>query len=157
MKSSKFAPRGAERVGITVVKKVPAPFSLAWIRDIVSLTLTVAGHRRGAAVGLVFTSDSEIRALNRRYRGKDCPTDVLAFRQDEDGDLGDIVISMPFTRRRAKLARRSLRREVADLIIHGTLHLLGHDHKKKTEMVRMFLLQDRVMARADYRPIDDKR
>jgi len=88
-------------------------------------------------VGLRITTDREIRALNRDYRGKDKPTDVLAFAQREGpagalhpGLLGDIVISVETARRQA---RRGLAAELLHLASHGLCHLLGYDHRDDEE------------------------
>ena len=88
-------------------------------------------------VGLRITTDREIRALNRDDRGKDKPTDVLAFAQREGpagalhpGLLGDIVISVETARRQA---RRGLAAELLHLASHGLCHLLGYDHRDDEE------------------------
>lgn len=72
-----------------------------------------------------------MRRLNRDWRGKDRTTDVLSFPQagPAPGLLGDVVISLPAARRQAAAAGRSLGRELDALLIHGVLHLLGHDHE----------------------------
>lgn len=146
------------KVGLTVVKKVRAPFSPRWIRSLAAHALSVAGFRGRTALGVAFVGNAEIRRLNRGYRGKDCPTDVLSFEaEEEEGNLGDLVISVPYARAQAKEGGRALRREVADLVIHGTLHLIGHDHAKKGEAARMYGLQDRAIRKAGLEPIEDKR
>ena len=105
-------------------------------------------HRLGrsdAEIGLSFISDRRIQSLNRIYRGKDQPTDVLAFPLENPRDLkgrapcflGDVVISVPTALRQARAQRHPLRREIAWLIIHGILHLLGYDHEKPDEARRM--------------------
>lgn len=158
MKPSKARPRPQSRIGLTVIKKVSAPFSQQWIGGLIASALASAGYRKKAFVGIVFTGNAEIKKLNKQYRGKDCTTDVLSFEaEDEEENLGDIVISVPCARSQAKAADRALRREIADLIIHGTLHLLGHDHMKKKEAEVMFALQDKAMKRAGHEPIDDKK
>jgi probable rRNA maturation factor len=88
-------------------------------------------------VGLRLTSDAEIRALNRDYRAKDKPTDVLAFAQREGPGgalhpelLGDLVISLDTARRQA---RRGLYAELLHLASHGLCHLLGYDHRTDDE------------------------
>ncbi len=84
---------------------------------------------------LTITGDSEINAMNLQYRGKDKPTDVLSFPQigdDQDPvvqSLGDIVISLDTTRRQAPKYGNTFGEELLRLLIHGTLHLLGHDHE----------------------------
>lgn len=88
-------------------------------------------------VSLRLVGDAEIRALNREYRRKDRPTDVLAFAQREGpagalhaGVLGDIVISVETAQRQA---RRGLYRELLHLASHGLCHLLGYDHRDDAE------------------------
>lgn len=95
----------------------------------------LAAGRRGYVVALRLTGDPEIRVLNRDYRGKDKPTDVLAFAQQEgpgapDGVLGDLVISVDTARRQAK---RGLPAELLHLASHVLCHLLGYDHRTDGE------------------------
>lgn len=73
--------------------------------------------------------DGRVRALNRRFRRKDGPTDVLSFPADEPGQLGDVVIASGVARRQAVLAGHSLGTELRVLALHGLLHLLGYDHE----------------------------
>ena len=91
--------------------------------------------RRSLEVALRITGDAEIHALNRDWRGKDKPTDVLAFAQREAaaadaGLLGDIVISLDTARRQA---RRGVYAELLHLASHGLCHLLGYDHNDDAE------------------------
>jgi probable rRNA maturation factor len=101
---------------------------------------------RSGGVCLLFTDDTEIRRLNRRFRGINRRTDVLSFRWDpsEDGDpyLGDIAISLPAARRQAREAGWPLELEIRFLVLHAVLHLLGHDHE--TDSGEMNLLQERL-------------
>lgn len=108
-----------------------------------------------AEVGCLLVTDHRIRALNRRYRGEDFPTDVLAFPQGEGGGppghpglLGDVVISVETAARQAARAGNSLEREAALLLIHGILHLLGHEHATAAERRRMWALQRRLLREA---------
>ncbi|MGD8439440.1 MAG: rRNA maturation RNase YbeY [Holophagae bacterium] len=86
-----------------------------------------------AEVHILITGDDRIRDLNRRYLGHDAPTDVLSF---PDGDelptgrrlLGEIVISLDAVRRQAAEEGHDELRELEELLLHGTLHLLGYDH-----------------------------
>ena len=86
-------------------------------------------------LSILLTNDDQIRILNRMYRKKDRPTDVLAFAQREGkgGDLagrllGDVVISIPTARRQAEARGTDLTSELTALVAHGLLHLLGWDH-----------------------------
>lgn len=81
------------------------------------------------SVAAVFGSDDRLRALNRRYRRKDVPTDVLSFPAGEGGHLGDIAISSETLRRNARAAGRTAALEARHLLIHGFLHLLDYDHE----------------------------
>lgn len=89
---------------------------------------------RRLTVALV--SDREMRALNQRFRGRPTPTDVLSFpaghprpRKPGNGYLGDIVIAMATARRQARRLGHALHTELAFLLVHGVLHLLGYDHE----------------------------
>jgi probable rRNA maturation factor len=106
--------------------------------------------RPDAEIGLSFFGDRRIQTLNRIYRGKNQPTDVLAFplahskqvkpKRDKNPPpsfLGDVVISAPTASRQAREQGHTLHREVAWLIVHGILHLLGYDHEKADEARRM--------------------
>jgi probable rRNA maturation factor len=80
-------------------------------------------------VALVLSGDRLLRRLNREYRGKDKPTDVLSFPgSGDEGGLGDIVISVETAARNARGLGRTLPQELDVLALHGFLHVLGHDH-----------------------------
>jgi len=87
-------------------------------------------------LSISFIDDIKMRGLNLSYRSIDRTTDVLSFPQSEGTDftlLGDIIISIDTARRHSKSYGVTLHEELKKLIIHGILHLLGHDHKKKKE------------------------
>jgi probable rRNA maturation factor len=93
---------------------------------------------------ILLTGDDQIRNLNRLYRKKDRPTDVLSFSQIEGelGEragrlLGDVIVSVPTARRQAARARRDLLAELTMLLAHGLLHLLGWDHATAADDRRM--------------------
>ncbi len=95
---------------------------------------------RDLELSIALVADDEIAALNGQYRGSDQPTDVLSFslmegpHADRRGALlGDVVIGLETAARQARRRRRSLDDEVARLLIHGTLHLVGHDHARPDE------------------------
>jgi rRNA maturation RNase YbeY len=93
------------------------------------------------SLGVRFASDRELRRVNRDYRGKDKPTDVLSFPGEttEDGHhLGDILISVPTARRQAAERGHPPERELKILLLHGLLHCLGYDHEAdQGEMERL--------------------
>jgi rRNA maturation RNase YbeY len=107
----------------------------------------------GAELSLVLVSDRQMRALNRRWRARDRPTDVLSFAQHEgpggapDGVLGDVVISVDTARRQAAERGSSLGREADRLLIHGLLHLLGYDHERSEAEARRMRRRERALAR----------
>ncbi|GAC1425224.1 MAG: rRNA maturation RNase YbeY [Candidatus Velthaea sp.] len=117
--------------------------------------LLAAIDERDSSISVSFVRDPAIRELNRTYRGKDQPTDVLSFPLVEDGDefagaerlLGDIVISVDTAKRQAADYDAPLDLEVQRLLIHGVLHLLGHDHMKADERARMEA-EERRLAQA---------
>ena len=111
-----------------------------------------------AELGLLFVSDRRMRNLNRRYRGKDRTTDVLAFamrkvctphaaRRTPDV-LGDVVISVPTASRQAAEAGRSLDEELAWLLVHGILHLCGYDHERSEKDARRMRRRERMILRS---------
>ncbi|MEQ9495914.1 MAG: rRNA maturation RNase YbeY [Deltaproteobacteria bacterium] len=97
----------------------------------------------GRDVSVLLTDDAEIHELNRNFRGVDKPTDVLAFSLDEgeygslDASLGDVIISVERAKKQASSRRVTLDSELELLAVHGTLHLLGHDHAEPEEAKRM--------------------
>ena len=98
--------------------------------------LSIVRTAKGQGVTVAFVSDAAIRKLNRDFRGKDKTTDVLSFPVEpedfETGDeptLGDIIISLAQAARQAQANGLTLDEEIAQLILHGVLHLLGHDHE----------------------------
>ncbi len=108
---------------------------------------------RDSALSLSLVGDEAMRALNREYRGRDTPTDVLSFPLDDSRDpavperlLGDVVISVDTARRQAAGYDAPLQRELYRLLIHGVLHLKGHDHVERAER--------RVMEREERRLAD---
>jgi len=124
------------------------------IQDFVERALEHLGQA-SAEVCVSLVSDAEIQALNRQYRHKDRPTDVLAFPvregeriQGDEQHLGDVVISVDTARRQAKERGRSLDEELATLLIHGLLHLLGYDHERSPAEARKMRRLERRLAAA---------
>lgn len=101
------------------------------------VTRRMLAHLRleGRELSLSFVRDVEIHVLNRQYRGKDRPTDVLAFPAGGPSGplLGDVIVSVPTARKQAKARSRSLTAEITMLIAHGLLHLVGYDHQNDAD------------------------
>jgi probable rRNA maturation factor len=117
------------------------------IEEAVRKTLAREG-RPEVEMSVALLGDDDIRELNRRYLGKDSPTDVLAFALGDGGDMvGDIYIGIDQARRQAYEAGVPLREELVRLAIHGALHVLGHDHPDGPEREEspMFSLQERLV------------
>ena len=106
-----------------------------------------------AELSLLLCDDATIHPLNRDYRGKDKPTDVLSFAQREgefafvdDNLLGDVIISMDTTIRQATERNHSIETELRVLLVHGILHLLGYDHIEDDEAEIMEAKEREILA-----------
>ncbi len=124
-RTGRVATRGSrpERLTIDVVAGGrPVPGLAAWLRRVAPIR--ARGH-----LTVAIASDGRVRALNRRFRRQDHPTDVLSFPADEPDQLGDVVIAAGVARRQARGAGHSLQTELRVLALHGLLHLLGYDHE----------------------------
>jgi probable rRNA maturation factor len=138
------------------VSGAPPP---ARVRRLLTRAARAAGSGTGE-VSVLFCADARMRGLNRRYRGKDRPTDVLAFPAGPGGNgfLGDIVVSIPYAGREARRRSDSRAREVDRLLLHGLLHLMGYDHE--TDEGEMETLERRLRRRlgiSDPPPAPDRR
>jgi probable rRNA maturation factor len=102
---------------------------------------------------IVLSDDAHLRELNKQYLGIDAPTDVLSFPSSEidpETDIpyiGDVILSIPRAMEQAQSASHSVEAEVQLLVVHGTLHLLGHDHAEPAEKARMWQAQAEVMVK----------
>ncbi|MED4728502.1 rRNA maturation RNase YbeY [Aneurinibacillus migulanus] len=113
---------------------------------------------------VTFVDNERIHELNREYRGIDCPTDVLSFAMNEEGEeemeifldeemddmpnmLGDVIISIPKAQEQAKEYGHSFEREMGFLAVHGFLHLNGYDHETEAEEREMFGRQEEILNR----------
>ena len=110
-----------------------------WIKRVEKM-LDVIG-KADSSVTVAFVSDNKIRELNRQFRRIDKATDVLSFPGDSsEGDMGDIAISIETAARQAKQSGLTLDGEIAQLLLHGLLHLSGYDHETDNgEMNRLEL------------------
>lgn len=114
---------------------------------------TLTNQEAQGDITIVLTDDAQLQQLNRDFLGSDAPTDVLSFpaleTDPETGRryLGDILISVPRADDQAGAAGHALEEEVRLLIVHGTLHLLGHDHADADDKTKMWAAQAEVLAR----------
>jgi probable rRNA maturation factor len=135
---------GSPRVEISVLidKEFKRKITAIWLKKVARQVLLAENVKPNVEFGLVITGQDKIRELNRSYLEEDAPTDVLSFPMiesdlDEIGfvtppdsvlGLGDVIVSYPQAKQQAKEHRHTIRKEIAVLIIHGVLHLLGYDH-----------------------------
>jgi probable rRNA maturation factor len=112
----------------------------------------------GSEISVTFVSNERIWEINREYRDKDAPTDVISFAMEELGEgeiemigadmprvLGDIIISVERTHEQAEEYGHSFMRELGFLAVHGFLHLLGYDHMTEDDEKEMFTLQKEIL------------
>jgi len=109
---------------------------------------------RDVELSVLLTDDPGIRVLNRQWRRKDRPTDVLSFpggapAPGSEGPLhlGDVILSLDTARRQARTHRRTLADELDLYLAHGLLHLLGHDHHRRRDAEQMATLEARLLGR----------
>jgi probable rRNA maturation factor len=109
---------------------------------------------RDVELSVLVTDDPGIRVLNREWRRKDRPTDVLSFPAGEPPPgstgprhLGDVIVSLDTARRQARARRHRLADELDLYLVHGLLHLLGHDHHRGPDARRMAALESRLLGR----------
>lgn len=139
---------------ITIQQKVKVNQSvITGIRTAVTETLRFEQVRAKSAVTVLLTDDVQLQELNNAYRGIDKPTDVLSFPageampgMEDDLQLGDIAISVPYAERQAYEGQHSLKSELQLLAVHGTLHLLGYDHMEPEDKQDMWSVQASILA-----------
>lgn len=142
---------------MTILLDIANPFNdlvdSSQIEQSVQVTLN---HQRApieSDLTVLIADDSQIQELNQQYLGADTPTDVLAFPGgfiDPDTQhtyLGDVIISYPQAKRQADIAEHSLDDEIRLLVVHGVLHLLGHDHLEPEKKAVMWSAQAEILSR----------
>ncbi len=128
-----------------------------WLRQLVTAVLAAEKVEPVAKLSLVITDDETVHNLNYKYRGKDSTTDVLSFSfVEKDTDfvsppgaevhLGEVIISCPQASRQAEEAGHTLEKEIALLIIHGVLHVLGYDHQRSAQRQRMRAREQAILG-----------
>jgi probable rRNA maturation factor len=139
----------------------PAVIDTVLIERAVRTTLTQQAYAQTVEVSIYVTTAEEVHQLNRDYRAKDAPTDVLSFADDGADSpfvlppdmpryLGDVAISWPHVVAQAAEYGHSDARELAFLTVHGVLHLLGYDHERDADAdAEMRALQDTIMQLLD--------
>jgi len=133
--------------------------TIEFIEQLLNHAAEKEGITKETEISLTFVTNDEIREINREYRGKDSPTDVISFAMEEQGEgeieiigeedipavLGDIIISIERAKEQAEEYGHSYKRELGFLTVHGFLHLLGYDHMNETDEREMFGKQDEIL------------
>lgn len=128
------------------------------VQELLFLAADKENVKEGTEVSITFVDNERIQEINREYRDKDQPTDVISFALEEMGEgeiaiigeeipkvLGDIIISIPRAREQAEEYGHSFARELGFLAVHGFLHLLGYDHMTKEDEEKMFSRQKEIL------------
>lgn len=127
------------------------PFPEELLERAASAALEHEHQTLDAELSIILTNDARLHELNLNYLGVDAPTDVLSFPASETDPetgaryIGDILISIPRAQAQADAAGHSLDAEVQLLVVHGVLHLLGHDHAEPEEKSRMWKAQTEIL------------
>lgn len=132
---------------------------IALVEKLLQHAAKVENIEEGSEVSITFVTNEAIHEINREYRDKDQPTDVISFALEEMGEgeikiigediprvLGDIIISTDRTREQAEEYGHSFERELGFLAVHGFLHLLGYDHMTEEDEKEMFGKQDEILG-----------
>jgi probable rRNA maturation factor len=136
----------AMEINVLIEEDLEVGPDIDWLQRIVEKTLVAENMPGNVEISLVIVGQQRMRELNREYRGQDRPTDVLSFAMNEkaaeeeptafigppDGliHLGEVIISYPQAIIQAREQGHSIKKEMAVLIVHGVLHILGYDHEK---------------------------
>ncbi len=133
----------------TTTVRIPAKKILQWIKF---FEKKMAKTRGPQTLTLVFVTSQRIRSLNKKFRGKDKPTDVLSFAGTYRGHLGDLVLCPQVIKKQAKEHSLTFNQELAYMILHGILHLLGYEHEDSAKKAKiMFALQDKIFESLSHR------
>ena len=126
----------------------------AWAKALPGVERLVRKAARAAlgarlrSLTVALSDDRRVRVLNKRDRQKDKPTNVLSYPSGEKAFLGDVVLARQTVWREAREQKKAPADHVAHLVVHGTLHLLGHDHETSdADAERMEALERRILAR----------
>ena len=141
-------------INLVVQVEPPEPVPVERLEAAIRWLLEHEGAAPDASLSLVLSDDETVHDLNRQYRGVDAPTDVLSFTVEHDApfeddtDLGDLIIAVPYLARQAKAQGHTFADELLLAAIHGTLHLLGYDHDTRENEDAMWTIQAQALAAA---------
>jgi probable rRNA maturation factor len=119
------------------------------LRRAAGAALRASGFSGKSSLTVLLSSDEKLKALNREFRGRDKPTNVLSFptADRQDGYRGDIAIAYGVTRREAEAAGKRFADHASHLVVHGVLHLAGYDHEKMRDAKIMEPLEVKILKR----------
>ncbi len=157
---------GTMEINVLIEEGFEGYLEVSWLQSVAEQVLTAQDASSKAELGLVITGQERVQQLNRSYLGKDEPTDVLSFSmlpepsatgesevsspfvQPPDGvlHLGEVIVSYPQAVLQAEEHRHSVKREIAILVIHGVLHLLGYEHNKPELERQMKTREEEVLS-----------
>ena len=168
------APSSSYRVSIRSEPLQKGQVSQTWVRDVVRRALSAEEAPEGGRVEVLLAGDDTVSELNAQFLGEDGTTDVLSFPAHDadfdadepdddawptgadlgaDNEVGQLVVSIPQAARQAEATGLSLPDEVAHLLVHGTLHLLGHDHELMEDETAMRAREDALLIELIGRPV----
>jgi probable rRNA maturation factor len=126
---------------VFVANEQPMTVDESRLAELARHTLGAEEVDESAELSVLLVTTEHIKTLNARFAGEDHPTDVLAFPMNEDDDetvlLGDVIICPEIARANADKMNHSIEHELDTLLVHGTLHLLGYDHQREHDKLRM--------------------
>lgn len=145
---------------IHITSDLNAPVEQAWLERVIETTLGMEGFSAPVEVGVSFVSDDEMARHNEEYLGREGPTDVLSFGVDTltPGDppphvvgqppiaLGDVLIAPDYVRRQAEQLEQDFESELALMVVHGLLHLMGYDHEVEAEAEHMEARETQILS-----------
>jgi len=141
-------------IGVDILNLTKSSQDTRFVRKVIRGTLRKMGEKGRISVGVVFVSKNRIQEINRKYRGKNNATDVLSFpiveqfivSGKDEKSLGEIVVCLPVVKKQAQKMGVAFNRELAHILIHGTLHLLGHQHNKsEKDTEKMHRKEEEIM------------
>jgi len=103
-------------------------------------TFKIANIGKLKEISVVFVSSNKIKEINKKYRRKNRPTDVLSF-----GELNEVFVCPQIVKKQAKLLKIPFNSELTRVVIHGILHLAGYDHEKNADAMKMQIIQERIV------------
>lgn len=143
------------KLSLEINKKIPCPISKSFIEKVIIETIKLSDlsflNKKNILISIAVISEREIKAINKKYRKNNSSTDILSFseyksigvvRKNKDNHvfLGELMICCEYIRKSAKINKNTLNTEMAYILSHGVLHLLGFGHSR-----RMFFIQDKVV------------